>query len=122
MRKEPYQHIVIFKAQSQGNWTTVHSGNRYELIGNPEEGNASTRINQLSVRDNHTYLCHVEYRSRLNSQYLIQKDTRLQVHGFSQQIELITFSRRNDPGSSSTPETAQAQQPSDPGILQSSTC
>ncbi|XP_043576900.1 sialic acid-binding Ig-like lectin 15 isoform X2 [Chiloscyllium plagiosum] len=80
MRKEPYQHIVIFKAQSQGNWTTVHSGNRYELIGNPEEGNASTRINQLSVRDNHTYLCHVEYRSRLNSQYLIQKDTRLQVH------------------------------------------
>ncbi|XP_072447734.1 uncharacterized protein [Chiloscyllium punctatum] len=159
MRKEPYQHIVTFTAQSQGNWTTGHGGNRYELIGNPEEGNASTRINQLSVRDNHTYLCHVEYRSRLNSQYLIQKDTRLQVHvkktepttvnplmisllillllliviviifitfrkkgGFSQQIELITFSRRNDPGSSSIPETAQVQQPSDPGILQSSTC
>ncbi|XP_060703207.1 polymeric immunoglobulin receptor-like [Hemiscyllium ocellatum] len=81
MRKEPYQHIVTFTAQSQGNWTTGHGGNRYELIGNPEEGNASTRINQLRVRDNHTYLCLVEYRSRRNLLYLIQKETRLQVHG-----------------------------------------
>ncbi|XP_060690378.1 uncharacterized protein LOC132821685 [Hemiscyllium ocellatum] len=83
MRKEPYQHIVTFTAQSQGTWTTGHGGNLYELIGNPEEGNASTRINQLSVRDNHTYLCLVEYRSRFNSQYLIQKETRLQVHALS---------------------------------------
>ncbi|XP_060690354.1 uncharacterized protein LOC132821652 isoform X2 [Hemiscyllium ocellatum] len=83
MRKEPYQHIVTFTAQSQGNWTTGHGGNRYELIGNPEEGNASTRINQLRVRDNHTYLCLVEYRSRRNLLYLIQKETRLQVHALS---------------------------------------
>ncbi|XP_060698557.1 uncharacterized protein LOC132826608 isoform X2 [Hemiscyllium ocellatum] len=80
MRKEPYQHIVTFTAQSQGTWTTGHGGNRYELIGNPEEGNASTRINQLRVRDNHTYLCLVEYRSKPDYQYLIQKETRLMVH------------------------------------------
>ncbi|GCC20734.1 hypothetical protein chiPu_0019301 [Chiloscyllium punctatum] len=80
MRKEPYQHIVTFTAQSQGTWTTGHGGNRYELIGNPWEGNASLRINQLSVRDNHTYLCLVEYRSEPDSQYLIQKETRLMVH------------------------------------------
>ncbi|XP_060703257.1 uncharacterized protein LOC132829874 [Hemiscyllium ocellatum] len=82
MRKEPYQHIVTFTAQSQGTWTTGHGGNRYELIGNSEEGNASTRINQLSVRDNHTYLCLVEYRSKRNFrfyQYLIQKEVQLQV-------------------------------------------
>ncbi|XP_048450115.1 uncharacterized protein LOC109912568 [Rhincodon typus] len=79
MRKEPYQHIVTFTAQSQGNWTTVNGGNQYELIGNPEEGNASTRINQLRVSDNHTYLCQVEYRSEPDFQYLIQKETRLQV-------------------------------------------
>ncbi|XP_060703232.1 uncharacterized protein LOC132829859 [Hemiscyllium ocellatum] len=79
MRKEPYQHIVTFTAQSQGTWTTGHGGNRYELIGNPDEGNASTRINQLSVRDNHTYLCLVEYRSKPDSQYLIQKETQLQI-------------------------------------------
>ncbi|GCC37645.1 hypothetical protein chiPu_0016150 [Chiloscyllium punctatum] len=82
MRKEPYRHVITFRAQSQGTWTTVHGGNRYELIGNPEEGNASTRINQLRVRDNHTYLCLVEYKSKLNFQfyqYLIQKEVQLQV-------------------------------------------
>ncbi|XP_060678549.1 uncharacterized protein LOC132809452 isoform X4 [Hemiscyllium ocellatum] len=110
MRKEPYQHIVTFTAQSQGNWTTGHGGNRYELIGNPEEGNASTRINQLSVRDNHTYLCLVEYRSEHNLLYLIQKETRLQVHGGSQQMDLTAALKRNDPGSSSIPGTDQAQQ------------
>ncbi|XP_072448658.1 junctional adhesion molecule-like [Chiloscyllium punctatum] len=83
MRKEPYQHIVTFTAQSQGTWTTGHGGNRYELIGNPGEGNASIRINQLRLRDNHTYLCLVEYRSRVNLLYLIQKETRLQVHADS---------------------------------------
>ncbi|XP_060698522.1 uncharacterized protein LOC132826572 isoform X2 [Hemiscyllium ocellatum] len=90
MRKEPYQHIVTFTAQSQGNWTTVHGGNRYELIGNPEEGNVSTRINQLSVRDNHTYLCLVEYRSEPDSQYLIQKETRLQVHVKTQPAQYVS--------------------------------
>ncbi|XP_048381282.1 uncharacterized protein LOC125449501 isoform X2 [Stegostoma tigrinum] len=79
MRKEPYQHIITFTAQSQGNWTTGNGGNQYELIGSPEEGNASTRINQLSVRDNHTFLCLVEYSSKPDSQYLIQKETRLLV-------------------------------------------
>ncbi|XP_067885265.1 uncharacterized protein [Heterodontus francisci] len=79
MRKEPYQHIVTFRAQSNGSWTTANGGNRYELIGNPKEGNASTRINQLSVNDNHTYLCLVEYTSLDNYQYLIQTETQLQV-------------------------------------------
>ncbi|XP_060698488.1 uncharacterized protein LOC132826527 isoform X2 [Hemiscyllium ocellatum] len=90
MRKEPYQHIVTFTAQSQGTWTTGHGGNRYELIGNPEEGNASTRIHQLSVRDNHTYLCLVEYRSRVNLLYLIQKETRLQVHVKTQPAQYVS--------------------------------
>ncbi|XP_059501001.1 uncharacterized protein LOC132206012 [Stegostoma tigrinum] len=86
MRKEPYQHIVTFTAQSQGNWTIVNDGNRYELIGNPEEGNASTRINQLSVNDNHTFLCLVEYTSDPNFQYLIQRETRLRVYALSTSI------------------------------------
>ncbi|XP_067885291.1 sialic acid-binding Ig-like lectin 15 isoform X1 [Heterodontus francisci] len=79
MRKEPYQHIVTFRNQSNGSWTTANGGNRYELIGNPKEGNASTRINQLSVNDNHTYLCLVEYTLRSNYQHLIQTETQLQV-------------------------------------------
>ncbi|XP_067885263.1 junctional adhesion molecule-like isoform X2 [Heterodontus francisci] len=79
MKKEPYQHIVTFRNQSNGSWTTANGGNRYELIGNPKEGNASTRINQLSVNDNHTYLCLVEYTSLDNYQHLIQTETQLQV-------------------------------------------
>ncbi|XP_059501027.1 sialic acid-binding Ig-like lectin 12 [Stegostoma tigrinum] len=84
LRKEPYQRIVTFTAQSKQISATVNGGNRYELIGNPEDGNASTRINQLRVSDNHTYLCQVEYRSRdsasKNFQHLIQKEIWLQVH------------------------------------------
>ncbi|XP_067885083.1 sialic acid-binding Ig-like lectin 15 [Heterodontus francisci] len=79
MRKEPYQHIVTFRNQSNGSWTTANGGNRDELIGNPKEGNASTRINQLSVNDNHTYLCLVEYTLRSNYQHLIQTETQLLV-------------------------------------------
>ncbi|XP_048474872.1 uncharacterized protein LOC125487426 [Rhincodon typus] len=37
MRKETYQHIVTFTAQSQGNWTIVKGGNRYQLVRNPED-------------------------------------------------------------------------------------
>uniref|UniRef100_UPI00398EC21C cell surface A33 antigen-like isoform X3 n=1 Tax=Pristiophorus japonicus TaxID=55135 RepID=UPI00398EC21C len=79
MRKEPYQHLVTFRAQSNGSWTTVNGGNRYELIGNPKEGNASTRIKQLSVKDNHTYLCLVEHKPRNNYINLSQTETCLQL-------------------------------------------
>ncbi|XP_078071345.1 uncharacterized protein LOC144495190 isoform X1 [Mustelus asterias] len=78
MRKEPYQHVVTFRVQSDGSWTTVNGGNRYEFIGNLKEGNASIRINQLSVNDDDTYLCLVEYTSS-NSHHLILNETRLQV-------------------------------------------
>ncbi|XP_078070019.1 sialic acid-binding Ig-like lectin 15 [Mustelus asterias] len=78
MRKEPYQHVVTFRVQSDGSWTTVNGGNRYEFIGNLNEGNASIRINQLSVNDDYTYLCLVEYTSS-NSHHLILNETRLQV-------------------------------------------
>ncbi|XP_048450937.1 sialic acid-binding Ig-like lectin 15 isoform X3 [Rhincodon typus] len=119
MRKEPYQHIVTFTAQSQGYWTIVNGENRYKLVGNTEKGNATTRINQLRVSDNHTYLCQVEYRSRQspseNSQHLIQKEICLQVHGCSQQIKRPTPWKRNDPDSSSIPRTDQSQQPTAPG-------
>ncbi|XP_072373658.1 sialic acid-binding Ig-like lectin 12 isoform X2 [Scyliorhinus torazame] len=80
MRKEAYQHVVTFRPQSDGLWTTVNGDNRYELIGNPKEGNASIRIKQLTVNDSRSYLCLVEYTSgKPHYQYLIQTETRLQV-------------------------------------------
>ncbi|XP_067838505.1 polymeric immunoglobulin receptor-like isoform X2 [Heptranchias perlo] len=82
MRKEPYQHKVTFRVQSNGSWTTVNGGNRYELVGNPMKGNASTRINQLSVKNSSTYLCLVEHKGwnkNKPNEYLVQNETRLQV-------------------------------------------
>ncbi|XP_067838211.1 uncharacterized protein [Heptranchias perlo] len=82
MRKEPYQHKVTFRAQSNGSWTRVNGGNRYELVGNPKKGNASTRINELSVKNSSTYLCLVEHKGwnkNKPNDYLVQNETRLQV-------------------------------------------
>ncbi|XP_072448591.1 uncharacterized protein [Chiloscyllium punctatum] len=69
------------------NWTRWKSVRAHRV---PRGGNASTRINQLSVRDNHTYLCLVEYRSRRNLLYLIQKETRLQVHVKTQPAQYVS--------------------------------
>ncbi|XP_078416745.1 sialic acid-binding Ig-like lectin 15 [Cetorhinus maximus] len=77
MKKEPYQHVVTFRAQSSGSWTAVNAGNRYEFVGNPKKGDVSIRINQLNMEDNHTYLCLVEYTGPSNYQYLIQNETWL---------------------------------------------
>ncbi|XP_069798607.1 uncharacterized protein [Narcine bancroftii] len=60
MVKDPYRHIVTFRQRSGGSWVAESNVTRYELVGDPEHGNASTQINQLSVEDSHTYLCLVE--------------------------------------------------------------
>ncbi|GCC35472.1 hypothetical protein chiPu_0013957 [Chiloscyllium punctatum] len=99
MRKEPYQHIVTFKAQSQGTWATVNGGNRYELIGNPEEGITLIQINQLTVKDNHTYLCVVDYTLlQEDIQCLIQKESRVQVIPDHSQGELCENVIQRDGG------------------------
>ncbi|XP_038661855.1 uncharacterized protein LOC119970771 isoform X3 [Scyliorhinus canicula] len=104
MRKETYERVVTFTPQPNGLWTTVNGENRYELIGNPKEGNASIRIKQLSVNDSHTYLCLVEYKEeRYHYQYLIQTETQLQVkHGCSWLMGCTRSSERKDCGSAST--------------------
>ncbi|XP_069798693.1 uncharacterized protein [Narcine bancroftii] len=62
MVKDPYQLVVTFRRRSDGSWVAESDATRYELIRDPKHGDASTRINQLSVRDNHGYLCLVESR------------------------------------------------------------
>ncbi|XP_078252962.1 uncharacterized protein LOC144592307 [Rhinoraja longicauda] len=60
MRKDPYRHIVTFRPQANGSWAVENGATRLELVGNPERGNATTRIKQLRVEDSHGYLCLVE--------------------------------------------------------------
>ncbi|XP_072371757.1 sialic acid-binding Ig-like lectin 15 isoform X2 [Scyliorhinus torazame] len=88
MRKEVYQHVVTFRPQPNGLWTTANGGNRYEFIGNPKEGDASVRIKQLSLNDNLTYLCLVKY-THGNHQSLILNETRLQVMPAAQPFPVV---------------------------------
>ncbi|XP_078286760.1 uncharacterized protein LOC144611499 [Rhinoraja longicauda] len=62
MRKDPYRHIVTFRPQADGSWAAENGATRLELVGNPERGNATTRIEPLMVEDSHGYLCLVEVR------------------------------------------------------------
>ncbi|XP_072113658.1 uncharacterized protein [Mobula birostris] len=62
MRKDPYRHIVTFRHRGHGSWAAENGVTRYELVGNPELGNASTRIKQPAVEDAHGYLCLAEFR------------------------------------------------------------
>ncbi|XP_062903809.1 uncharacterized protein LOC134346383 [Mobula hypostoma] len=69
MRKTPYRHIVTFRRQTNGSWAAENGVTRYELIGDPELGDASTRIKQLSVEDSHSYLCLAELKTRTDHGY-----------------------------------------------------
>ncbi|XP_041041299.1 uncharacterized protein LOC121276821 [Carcharodon carcharias] len=112
IRKEPYQHVVTFRDQLNRSRIVVSAGNRYKLVGNPQKGNLSIRINQLNMTDNRTYLCVVEYTGLSYYQYLIQNETRL--HGCSSLIGCTRSLKRKDPGSSMTARTDQAHQKSAP--------
>ncbi|XP_055488063.1 uncharacterized protein LOC129695285 isoform X2 [Leucoraja erinacea] len=67
MRKDPYRHFVTFRHQAGGSWAAENGATRFELVGDPELGNASTRIKQLSVEDSGGYLCLVEFNKTENN-------------------------------------------------------
>ncbi|XP_072903737.1 uncharacterized protein [Hemitrygon akajei] len=88
MRKDPYRHIVTFRRIRNGSWAAESGVTRYELVGDPELGNAWIRIKQLRVEDSHSYLCLAEFRksehddsSNINPPYIhvIQSEIQLQV-------------------------------------------
>ncbi|XP_078252964.1 sialoadhesin-like [Rhinoraja longicauda] len=62
MRKDPYRHIVTFRPQADGSWAAENGATLLELVGNPERGNATTRIEPLMVEDSRGYLCLVDVR------------------------------------------------------------
>ncbi|XP_072904066.1 uncharacterized protein [Hemitrygon akajei] len=88
MRKNPYRHIVTFRRNEIGSWAAENGVSRYELVRDPELGNAWIRIKQLRVEDSHSYLCLAEFRksehddsSNINPPYIhvIQSEIQLQV-------------------------------------------
>ncbi|XP_069798513.1 polymeric immunoglobulin receptor-like isoform X2 [Narcine bancroftii] len=92
MKKNPYHHIITFRLKSNGSWVAEDGATRYDLLGDPKQGNASTRVNQLSVQDSHSYLCLVEsLRSQPNLQYLSQREVQLLVTAVFPPITMLWF-------------------------------
>ncbi|XP_078252965.1 uncharacterized protein LOC144592311 [Rhinoraja longicauda] len=97
MRKDPYRHIVTFRPQADGSWAPENGATRLELVGNPERGNASTRIEPLMVEDSHGYLCLVEFHNRKkrrgHSPYIdqYQRELRLRVTPVAQNYLVVIF-------------------------------
>ncbi|XP_055521110.1 uncharacterized protein LOC129715273 isoform X2 [Leucoraja erinacea] len=98
MRKDPYRHIVTFRPQADGSWAAENGATRFELVGNPERGNASTWIKQLRVDDSHDYLCLVPIR-KPEAKYLYilyppfihqyQRELRLRVTPVTQVAPIV---------------------------------
>ncbi|XP_072903863.1 uncharacterized protein [Hemitrygon akajei] len=89
MRKDPYQHIVTFRRYENGSWAAENGVTRYELVGDPELGNASTRIKELNAEDSHSYLCLADFR-KSEHDYSINRD-RVNppfIHVFQSEIQL----------------------------------
>ncbi|XP_059829999.1 hepatitis A virus cellular receptor 1-like [Hypanus sabinus] len=103
MRKDPYRHIVTFRRIRNGPWAAENGVTRYELVGDPEHGNASTSIKQLRVEDSHSYLCLAEFRKSQHYYYyywptrdhvkppyihVFQSEIRLQVRSDNHDIQI----------------------------------
>ncbi|XP_072113196.1 uncharacterized protein [Mobula birostris] len=89
MRKDPYRHIVTFRRYENGLWAAENGVTRYELVGDPERGNVSIRIKQLSVEDSHSYRCLAAFR-KMNHDYSFDRDHVKPpfIHVFQSEIQL----------------------------------
>ncbi|XP_072903749.1 uncharacterized protein [Hemitrygon akajei] len=91
MRKDPYRHIVTFRHRGNGLWAAENGVTRYELVGDPELGNASTRIKQLRVSDSHNYLCLAEFRKSEHYYYHLPNGDHIKppyIHVIQSEIQL----------------------------------
>ncbi|XP_051876235.1 uncharacterized protein LOC127572726 isoform X2 [Pristis pectinata] len=89
VRKDPYRHIVTFTHHGNGSWAAENRVTWYELVGDPEQGNASTRIKQLSAEDSDGYLCLVEFRKPDDDLYTASGD----YYRFKTNSQLIHLSQ-----------------------------
>ncbi|XP_072113195.1 uncharacterized protein [Mobula birostris] len=89
MRKDPYRHIVTFRHYENGSWAAENGVTRYELVGDPERGNALIRIKQLSVEDSHSYLCLAAFRKKNHDDSFDRDHAKPPfIHVFQSEIQL----------------------------------
>ncbi|XP_051875796.1 sialic acid-binding Ig-like lectin 15 [Pristis pectinata] len=83
MKGNPREESAVFnhtRSHSAGPpyTDTVNEGGRYELVGNPDQGDASISVRDLRPNDTSDYFCHVWVRNS-TSETVTQDETRLQV-------------------------------------------
>ncbi|GCB67274.1 hypothetical protein scyTo_0015104 [Scyliorhinus torazame] len=85
MKGDPYTECTVFNhtrplaADSRvTDSVTVNEEDRYGLIGNLTQGDASLRISDLQLNDTNDYFCHVHIKRR-RREYVIRDVTRLRV-------------------------------------------
>ncbi|XP_062905821.1 uncharacterized protein LOC134347359 [Mobula hypostoma] len=89
MRKDPYRHIVTFRRYENGSWAAENGVTRYELVRDPERGNAFIRIKQLSMNDSHSYLCLAAFRKKSHNYSSYRDHVKPPfIHVFQSEIQL----------------------------------
>ncbi|XP_059830173.1 sialic acid-binding Ig-like lectin 15 isoform X2 [Hypanus sabinus] len=83
MKGNPWKGSILFNqtrfsSASPPYTITVTEGGRYELVGDPEQGNASIRVTDLRMNDTGGYFCYVWVRNS-TWETVIQDETGLQV-------------------------------------------
>ncbi|XP_051876571.1 sialic acid-binding Ig-like lectin 15 [Pristis pectinata] len=83
MKGNPRRESVVFNhtrshSAAPAYTDTVNEADRYKLVGNPDQGNASISVRGLRMNDTSDYFCHVWVR-RSKRKTVTQDETRLQV-------------------------------------------
>ncbi|XP_078070018.1 sialic acid-binding Ig-like lectin 15 [Mustelus asterias] len=98
MKRNPHKASTVFSCtRSLGagsgytDRVTVNEGDRYELIGNTTQGDASLRMRNLQLIDTDDYFCHVHIRNG-NRENVTQDVMQLQVVVPATILELLAVS------------------------------
>ncbi|XP_067885297.1 sialic acid-binding Ig-like lectin 15 [Heterodontus francisci] len=85
MKENPHKESTVFnhtRSFDPGSYYTdpiiVNEDNRFELIGNPTQGNASIRMRDLQLNDSSDYFCHVHVKNG-GGENVTQDVVKLQV-------------------------------------------
>ncbi|XP_067838218.1 sialic acid-binding Ig-like lectin 12 isoform X3 [Heptranchias perlo] len=82
MKENPWKESVVFSQtrslRDGSDSVTVNKGERYQLIGDPTQGDASIRMRDLGLNDTSKYFCHVHVKNG-DGENVTQDEMRLQV-------------------------------------------
>ncbi|XP_067838216.1 sialic acid-binding Ig-like lectin 12 isoform X2 [Heptranchias perlo] len=96
MKENPWKESVVFSQtrslRDGSDSVTVNKGERYQLIGDPTQGDASIRMRDLGLNDTSKYFCHVHVKNG-DGENVTQDEMRLQVVADRNNIWRVTVNK-----------------------------